>query len=59
MREEIEFDDEYELQQLTNNNLEIFGLKFVAAEFQCKKQRVDGLAANITSDDKEKNHLLL
>ena len=39
MRGEIEFDDEYELQQLTNNNLEIIGLRYRYFEIlNCKSE---------------------
>ena len=43
----VEFTYERDLQKLTEENLdELFGLKFVASEFQLDKLRIDTLAFN-------------
>ena len=43
----VKFKNERELQRLTENNLEeLFGLKFVATEFQVDNLRIDTLAFN-------------
>lgn len=44
---QVKFKNERELQKLTENNLEeLFGLKFIASEFQVDNLRVDTLAFN-------------
>ena len=44
---QVKFKNERELQRLTENNLEeLFGLKFVASEFQVDNLRIDTLAFN-------------
>ena len=43
----VEFEYERELQKLTEDNMEeLFGLKFVASEFQLDNLRIDTLAFN-------------
>lgn len=56
MWEKIDFENEYTLQHLTNDNLdELFNLKFVTFEYQLNDLRVDGLAL----DEKTKSFVII
>lgn len=50
MAREVSFESEYILHSITEKRLDLFGLEFVASEFQFKDQRFDTLAFDRTNN---------